>query len=311
MMLIRHPTNASDSEGRGLQSVRTLTSSSAPTGVAGALGGGVLISSHPGCRIGRGAAKPSIVTFRRMRVQGSHRTTRTFDEDGFTLVELGISMLIMGFVLALFVPTLIVLLKGESNVGALSDANTQIQPALELLQNQVNSASVLYDPVIAQSSQNAAVQSGFAVLIFTYGADDSLVCSQWRVIHTYTSDHRRTQTVLQNRTWNPTSPTATAPLAFRTIGADLNVVNPRTARGHMKPPFQLGGSSPPLSNELVVTLWLSPSARLASKIQIRTVDAKQGVDLLTPNRTQNKCKTPGPPPVTSKTHLTTTHPRTP
>ena len=46
-------------------------------------------------------------------------------------------MVIMSIVLALFVPTLLVLLNGESSVGALADANTQIQPALALLQNQV------------------------------------------------------------------------------------------------------------------------------------------------------------------------------
>jgi len=191
-------------------------------------------------------------------------------DEGFTLVEAMLSMLIMSVVLALFVPTLLVLTHGQAAVGALADANTEVQPALQQLQNQVNSASVLYDPTNNPSSYyNATVTregvggEGFALLLYTASSTTSLECSQWRV---YSSS-------LQVREWNPTHAPATLP--FKNVAHGVLVVN-STASHSPQPPFQLEGTSAPQDEALVVTLRLSPSKK-GAQLQYKTADTVEGV----------------------------------
>jgi type II secretory pathway pseudopilin PulG len=239
------------------------------------------------------------------------------NEGGFTLIEAGVSMLIMAIVLGLFAPTLLVLVHGESNVGALTDANVNMQPALELLQNQVNAASVIYDPVNTTSSYYHAtlpksykhdtifhyttVSAGFALLLYTVSGNGQTVekvCSQWRIspatTHTTFGAPSNLTTKTTNapavwdRVWNPTTHPASLPFRKEAQGvAIVNTINLR-ARTQQKP-FTLAGQTPPQNQQALITLWISPSKK-AAKIQYKTIDVLQGVPL--PRQTRTKCAVP-------------------
>jgi len=176
-------------------------------------------------------------------------------------------MVIMSIVLLLFVPTLLVLMNGERSVGALTLANTRMEPALLQIQSQVNSASFLYDPVTDKTSYyNATVPKGFALLMYTTLQDGTLECSQWRV---YSSS-------LQNREWVPHPTTIPIPIPFKTVSPGVTIANSPTASNPTQKPFQLAGHALPQSEEVALNFWLSAS-KTSSKIQFKTVDSLQGI----------------------------------
>jgi hypothetical protein len=175
-------------------------------------------------------------------------------------------MVIMSIVLALFVPTLLVLIHGEASVGALTLANSRVEPALLELQSQVNSASFLYDPVTDKTSYyNATVSKGYALLVYTVSQKGTAECSQWRVY----------KSTLQDREWISDPTVRPVPVPFRTVTPGVTFAN-LTSHTSTQRPFQLAGHAPPQSEEVALNFWLSASPR-AKEIQFKTVDSVQGV----------------------------------
>ena len=181
------------------------------------------------------------------RIGGAPLALRPALETGFSMLELALSMMVTAIVLALFAPTLIVLIHGEETVGALTDANTKVQSSLEVLQRQINSASVLFDPINTPSScYRAGVNrtgttttcKGFALLMYTPTSTGAYECSQWRVY----------QSSLQDRVWQPTNITITA-VPFKTLSAGVSIVNTTVTTKRRNRiaqyPFELEGLSPP------------------------------------------------------------------
>ena len=284
------------------------------------------MSAEPGKRRSTGVSvggRYKGSAFMRFRMMRGVTCTQGHDQAGFTLVELAVSMLLMSLVLALFVPTLLVLLNGQTSNAALSAANVNIQPALELLQNQVNSANFLYDPGNNPSSSfHATVPSsyrfitpvhynttstGFALLLLTVTGNGDKECSQWRVspattIHTIGAPktlHHTNPPVLWDRVWKPAPAPPPTSLPFRKQAQSVvmvNTIRPKTPVTKTQKPFKLGGNSTPQDKEVVVTLRLSPSKtgyksnQAVATIQYKTVDAIQGV--ATPHTTL--CSVPPP-----------------
>ena len=117
---------------------------------------------------------------------------RTIDRDqrGMTLVELMISVALMVVVAVIFTTVLLAVQKGVIRQQARSEINDQARLALEQMDREVRSGSVLYDP----ASEPAAVCAGkdcapsYSVRVYTqanaptrqatYGGDGTQ-CVQW------------------------------------------------------------------------------------------------------------------------------------
>lgn len=115
-------------------------------------------------------------------------------EDGVSLVELSVAILIFAIFLALLVPTYMVLTNAGQGASSMSNADSQARLALETLTIQVNSAEAIYATPGAVSGLTSGWIYGQSLKMLTraYG---NLVCAEWR-------DDPSTS-MLQERTWPP------------------------------------------------------------------------------------------------------------
>lgn len=183
-------------------------------------------------------------------------------EEGFTLIEMALSLAILGVVLALFIPTLTAFLNVQTKVQGQISADTGAQPALLLLSRQVNSAKVLYDPVgTSDSYANTGVAPGFALLMET-DSTSGYTCVQWRV----------KSGQLQERSWSATA-TTPATLQFTDV-----LVGDSLANSPSEKPFTAGATTATRTEKQVLTVtWWITSGTSGVAVEVTALLVAQGV----------------------------------
>src|SRR3954468_21296743 len=131
-----------------------------------------------------------------MRMWSLRRRLR--DERGMTLVELVVSMMVLGIAMLIFSTTLMTIQTGVVKQDHLSRSNDQARLALEQLDRQMRSGNVLYDPASEGTATTGAGAgyNNYMVRIYTQTNADTLgyTCVQWRIT---------TSNQLQTRSWPP------------------------------------------------------------------------------------------------------------
>jgi len=117
-------------------------------------------------------------------------------EEGLSLVELLVAMMILGIVAAVFATTLTSVQRVVSHTDSRTQNNTQARLALEELDREIRSGNVLYDP-------GSGTDANYRFKIYTQSNAPTrdpapgYVCRLWRITSTYD---------LQTRFWPPTQP---------------------------------------------------------------------------------------------------------
>lgn len=196
------------------------------------------------------------------------------DEDGFTLVELMVTMMIFVIVVALILPTYLIANQSSTNTTSMTTDDSAIVPALNQLASQLDNSSYLWLPSASLSYQNSGSSSyqtttasggpgGSAILLYYYyGGNLSALqglCSQWRVYNGQ----------LQDRTWSSTSPPPS--LAFRPIASGLNI----TASSSGQPFFALEGPSGSGADIVDVDFMIRPTSSNSPSQEFQTSMAAQ------------------------------------
>jgi hypothetical protein len=156
------------------------------------------------------------------------RPTKGFVAEGFTIVELLVSMILLAVVSTTFLAATNAIYKGIHKQQGITNAADGNRVAFETLDKQVRYASAINAPATA-SDGNFYMEYMWSK---SNGSIDTLTCSQWRL--------NPTTDVLQWRSWTAgTTPNPTP--SWTTI--DTGVANvPST-----QPPFALQGATGPAS----------------------------------------------------------------
>lgn len=151
-----------------------------------------------------------------------------------TLVELLVSMMIMGIAMTIFGTTLASVQNGVVQQDRFSQANDQARLALEQLDRQMRSGNVLYDPATEGSATSGAGSSynGYMVRIYTQTNADTqgYTCVQWRV---------NSSNQLQTRSWPPDDTVHVTPwrtvaegIVNRVVGVPAFALDPDALKGN-------------------------------------------------------------------------------
>src|SRR4030095_9407296 len=161
-----------------------------------------------------GRSPPSRST-RRRRARGAEMRTLArlrSDDDGFTLSELMVAMMVMALASAVFLTTLASVQKSVAETDIRTRTNTQARLALQTLDHEVRSGNVLYDPA-------TSTDPSYRFKIYTQTnattrqPSPGVTCRLWRI----TTDGQ-----LQTRWWEPaqTDPNDTAS-EWRTVATGI------------------------------------------------------------------------------------------
>ena len=137
------------------------------------------------------------------------------DDDGFTLSELMVAMMVMALASAVFLTTLASVQKSVAETDIRTRTNTQARLALQTLDHEVRSGNLLYDP----ESYTDAADQYFRFKVYTQAnattrqPSPGYTCRLWRI----TDDDQ-----LQTRWWEPypADPDATAS-DWRTVATGI------------------------------------------------------------------------------------------
>src|SRR5438094_130868 len=115
-------------------------------------------------------------------------------DDGMTMIELSISIGLLGIVIAALFATLN---SAQTNLGremSRSDSNDEVRLAAGSLDREVRSGNVLYDPAVENLS-SGDVAPGMSLRIETQSNEptrgDQAWCDQWRITSTGQLQERR------------------------------------------------------------------------------------------------------------------------
>ena len=126
----------------------------------------------------------------------------TGNEAGTTLVEISVTMLLLGIVIAVFLAFVANMQNATARQQARVERNDEVRLALAQLDREIRSGNVLYDP---STETNAAgdVVPNMALRIYTQAdapnRNPGNQCSQWRI----------TNGVIQTRRWATADPSGT------------------------------------------------------------------------------------------------------
>jgi prepilin-type N-terminal cleavage/methylation domain-containing protein len=172
------------------------------------------------------------------------------DERGVTLVELIVSMMVLGIAMTIFATTLMTVQTAVVEQDQLSQTNDQARLALQQMDREMRSGNVLYDPKDEGTTTpgGGAGDNYYMVRIYTQtnATDRGYSCVQWRI------DGARQ---LQTRWWPPENPAAVSP--WRTVAT--GVVN----RAFGVRAFELDPDPQKGSRVLKVTLRVTTDAQAA------------------------------------------------
>lgn len=220
---------------------------------------------------------------------------RSVRDEGFTLVEIMVTMMIFVVVMALVIPTYLISSQSSTDTTSMTTDDTAMVPAVSRLASQLDNATYLWSPCdstgtsylnsgisTCQSSTSSGGPGGSAILLYyyvvgpqtgqQYGSVTNTVpssggatalkgyCSQWRVYNG----------LLQDRVWSSTSPPSS--LAFNTIPTGLNITsNSKTGQ----PPFAVEGSSGNGSKIVDLDFMIRPTSSNSPNQEFQTSLAAQ------------------------------------
>ena len=168
---------------------------------------------------------------------------RLADDRGMTLVELVVSMMVLGVAMLIFSTTLMTIQTGVVKQDHLARSNDQARLALEQLDREMRSGNVLYDPASEGTTTTASSSDNYYyVRIYTQTNADTrgYSCVQWRI---------NSSQKLQTRWWPPEDPDGVT--EWRTVAE--GIVN----RTFSVPAFQLDAD--PLKGNRVLNVTLRVS----------------------------------------------------
>jgi prepilin-type N-terminal cleavage/methylation domain-containing protein len=151
-----------------------------------------------------------------MTMRGVRRTiSRVRGEDrGITLVELIVSMMVLGIAMTIFATTLMTVQTAVVAQDQLTQSNDQARLAIQQIDREMRSGNVLYDPATEGSTTpgGGTGDNYYMVRIYTQtNADDrGYSCVQWRI---------NTSKELQTRWWPPEEPSAAS--EWRTVAEGI------------------------------------------------------------------------------------------
>lgn len=124
------------------------------------------------------------------------------DEGGTTLIEIAVTMLLLGVVMSMFLAFVSSMQSAEGRQQGRVRRNDDVRLALAQLDREIRSGNVLYDPS-AESDVAGDVVPGMSLRIYTQAdapnRNPGNQCSQWRI----------TGDTLQTRRWANTDPAGT------------------------------------------------------------------------------------------------------
>jgi prepilin-type N-terminal cleavage/methylation domain-containing protein len=123
------------------------------------------------------------------------RPMREPTEDGFTLIEISITLLLLSTVLAMILQSMVSVQNAVDRETGRSTRNDRLHLAVYALERQVRSGNVIGDPAVANDPGHG-IYPGMSVRVFTQ-ADASVgmsKCVEWRVYNSR----------LESRDWSPT-----------------------------------------------------------------------------------------------------------
>lgn len=137
----------------------------------------------------------------------SRRTSadRSRPDDGYSLTELLIAMLIFGILIAVTFSLLIQIMYMSTETIARTRTLEQAKIGLAQIDRQVRSGNVILDPA-AENTLTSGVGPWFSMRIYTQ-VDEDPKCAQWRVID---HDHNKFGD-LEFRSWLPSQPSTATP----------------------------------------------------------------------------------------------------
>jgi prepilin-type N-terminal cleavage/methylation domain-containing protein len=163
--------------------------------------------------------------------------TRTRDEredEGFTLIETLVAMIVFAIAIAMVTTAMIKVQKYTANVQGSADANFELRQAVAIIDRQVRSGNVLYSPANETTPSTctaSGTSAGTCMRVYTQ-ANGAQRCVQWQVI----ADPARPGTQkLRSRSWSPDWQTDGAYTGWETDARNL-IAAPSTA------PFTLQGA---------------------------------------------------------------------
>lgn len=167
---------------------------------------------------------------------------RLHRDDGMTLIELTVGMVLMSIFMAMFTGAVLMMTSAMNTSQAINDAASQVNTAFLQLDKAARSASYISTPGISAGSWYVEMRS-----LDRNGKD---LCTQLRV--------NPTAQQLQSRSWTVVNAVASTPSAWLPIAS--GITNGGVASGSATQPFALKSTtgSSALFQQLVVTLVPPP-----------------------------------------------------
>jgi prepilin-type N-terminal cleavage/methylation domain-containing protein len=182
-------------------------------------------------------------------------------EGGMTLIELAITMMILGIVMAIFIPVLISVQAGFQRQTDRSSSNDQARLAVEELDKEIRSGNVLYDPAL-ENDPTVGVYPGMSLRIYTQTnavtRNPGNRCVQWRV----------TGGELQRRDWSTTWEVDGKVDPWNTI-ADHVVNQPSPPAPLSVPSFALDTDPNKGGRTIIVTILVNENPYSGRNVQIQ------------------------------------------
>lgn len=189
------------------------------------------------------------------------------EDDGFTLVELLISMTIFSVLMAIILSLMITMMyQAKDNLGR-QRAVEQGRLGLSQIDRQIRSGNLILDPILDGPAESG-VPANYSLRIYTQegGAEN---CVQWRVIFYGTSEFGQ----LEYREWDPVDTTTVTPWSR----VASNVVAPTNTFSATDPqswpPFWVDTTLPTGTDAQNIRITLrmdDPDARQDAKPQVLT-----------------------------------------
>jgi prepilin-type N-terminal cleavage/methylation domain-containing protein len=124
------------------------------------------------------------------------------DDEGFTLVEMLVSMIVFGIAIAMVYTALIKVQGYTTDVQGSADANSELRQAVAVIDRQVRSGNVLYSPANETTPSTctpSGTDAGTCMRVYTQ-ANGLERCVQWQVLAD--AAHPGSQ-LLRSRSWSP------------------------------------------------------------------------------------------------------------
>jgi len=180
-----------------------------------------------------------------------HRLRDRREDDGVTLIELLVSMIVFGIVIAAAYTALFVVQTQTKDTLGRADAVQQAKIAVAQMDRQVRSGNVLYDP-----ANEASLGFPMSMRIYTQ-ANGEEKCVQWQI----------TNSVLKMRSWSPQWQTDN--VVSKWVTAARDIANVSGVAGDV--PFSLSGAATAYSARVVnINLWLKSTSSKGPRYQVTT-----------------------------------------